>query len=85
MGERNRNGDVRGEYLRAGHVEQYAVVRSYGRVIVELRASKSDIYPWLVTLRIDNPKTQESSSADHAYRFLDDARHHFRSLIRKHP
>lgn len=85
MGERNRNGDVRGEYLRAGHVEQYAVVRSYGRVIVELRASKSDTYPWLVTLRIDNPERGESSCSDHAHQFLDDARRHFRQLVRKHP
>lgn len=83
MSERNRNGDVRGEYLRAGQVEQYAVLRSYGRVIVELRATKSAAYPWLVTLRIDN--LEESRSEDHAYQHLDDARRCFRTLIRKHP
>lgn len=85
MGERNRDGDLRAEYLRAGQVEQYAVIRGGKHIIVELRASHSEALPWLVTHRILDPAAQESSCADHCYEHLDDARRHFRTLIRKNP
>lgn len=63
--------------------DQYAVQRSYGRVIVELRHDGSNAYAWRTSISIE--KDGMTSVTDTAYRTLDEARRAFRRLVRNHP
>jgi hypothetical protein len=88
-GQRNRRGWLRAESLIAGEREQYAVVRSYGRVVVELchaPINDPDILemPWVTSITITNPQGAEDRAEYRSFR-LNVARDKFNELVRKHP
>lgn len=83
MAERTTGRQLTAEALQSGLREQYAVLRSYGMVKIELRHSGVGRMPFLVSIEIK--KGDSMSATDRAYEHLNDARLAFRSLVKKHP
>lgn len=83
MNVRNREGFYAAEALRKGLKDQYAVMRSYGTVVVEIRHDGIGRRPWLVSCEIKKGDTV--SATDAAFETLGDARREYRRLVRKHP
>lgn len=89
---RNRKGWLRAESLIAGEREQYAVERSYGRVVVELyhapegdEPTHPDIpMPWITSVTITRT-AHDIESAVYRTARLNVARDKFNELVRKHP
>lgn len=79
---RKADGFLRNAALRDGFRDQYAVVRSYGTVIIELWHG-GGARPWRVSCTITEGDTV--SSTDAAFRTLNEARAEFRRLMRQHP
>lgn len=82
---RNRKGWLRSESLVAGEREQYAVERSYGRVVVELRHAPTEAEPWLTSITITRQPGAEPEHAEYRSFRLNVARDKFSELVRKHP
>jgi len=80
---RNREGFYTAEALRDGMKDQYAVLRSYGKVVVELYHDGTEAYDWHVVLIITSEKASEST--DLSFNSLDEARREFRRRVRNHP
>jgi hypothetical protein len=77
---------VRGKWksavrLRAGEVEQYAVIRGGVPIVVELSHRPARGYSWQVTEKI----ASQSHTSVWQYVTLDAARRRFKELVRKHP
>lgn len=83
MSVRNNRGHYTAEMIRGGMRDQYAVMRSYGMVVVELRHDGVGQRPWLVSCEIR--KGDAVSVTDIAFSTLDEARREYRRLVRKHP
>ncbi|UDL15465.1 hypothetical protein SEA_PEPE25_90 [Microbacterium phage Pepe25] len=75
--------ELTNESLTSGLSEQYAVLRSYGMVKIELRRDGVGRMPFLVSCEIT--KGDAVSITDRAFEHLNDARRAFRSLVKKHP
>jgi hypothetical protein len=85
--------------LKAGEVEQYAVVRSYGTVtitlsydpVADLPARDIEQMPWTVQLSIQQPgqafgiPSHEVEVQSWRSHTLDPIRKKFTELVRKHP
>lgn len=70
--------------VKAGHVDQWAAIRSYGRVTIELRYDGvRDLF--LVTEVVDSGDDYNTRAVrESAFRFLADAHHDFTELTRFH-
>lgn len=80
---RNNSGFYTAAALRSHMKDQYAVIRRYGRVVVELYHDGTGAYAWHVSTIITNDKFSESN--DQAFVSLDEARRAFKQQVRKHP
>jgi hypothetical protein len=86
---RNKKGWLTAESLLAGEREQYAVDRSYGRVIIEILPNRNPkvpdelFMPWFVSVAIVKGEDVEYT-AYQCFR-LDAARRKFTQLQRQHP
>lgn len=83
MTQRTTRNQLTAAALASGLREQYAVVRSYGVVKIELRHGGYGRMPFLVSCEIT--KGDAVSATDMAFEHLNDARAEFRRLCKKHP
>ncbi|QNL30057.1 hypothetical protein SEA_QUAMMI_88 [Microbacterium phage Quammi] len=67
--------------VKAGHVDQWAVDRSYGRVVVELKFDRVRNLFVVTETVTDQVGTARRESTHH---YLSDAHHAFTTLTRKH-
>lgn len=81
---RSANGWLTDEALTRGYVEQYAVVRSYGHVLIELRLLDTGQYLVTETIRAHSMTTPDTT-VDHLFDKKGRARILFRKLTKKHP
>ena len=85
---RNRNGWLRAESLIAGEREQYAVKRSYGTVVVQLRFNPEEtplgVQQWVTSITITSPTNGVEHIEYRSFR-LNAARDKFNELARQHP
>lgn len=83
MSERTTSRHLTAEALQSGLKEQYAVLRSYGMVKIELSQDDYGTRPFLVSCEI--VKGDAVSVTDMAFEHLNQARAAFRRLVKKHP
>lgn len=87
---RNKKGWLTAESLLAGEREQYAIDRSYGRVIVEIRPNPlpkepGEMYqPWITRILISPRHGLPEERTYWCFR-LDAARRKFTQLQKQHP
>lgn len=81
MRARTQRGWLTDEALQRGFTEQYAVMRSYGRVTITLGMTPSGDY--VVTEKVDNDDS--NIAMDWVYERKADARRQFTKLVRNHP
>lgn len=79
---RHSRGGYTAAALKAGERDQYAVQRSYGRVVIELFFDGTHDCHWHVTREITPGDVTEERTS---FSSLNEARRHFRRLVTEHP